>query len=47
MARLPPYNPSGTVVLSYISPLGDICSVTYNNVDAIKLSQIKHIINTK
>lgn len=50
------YNPSydnGTtsvpcsVTLSYVSPLGDIESVTFNRVSPDKLRLIKKIINSK
>lgn len=37
---------SCSVVLSYISPLGDIESVTFNHVSAYKLSLIKQIIQS-
>lgn len=36
-----------SVVLSYVDPFGEICSVVYNNVSAQKLSLIKKIINSK
>lgn len=34
-----------TVVISYLSPLGTINSVVFDNVNSNKVSQIKRILN--